>query len=704
MSRKGKLQFCFWSLLLMSTALVQPARAQSEEPLDLGTIIVRGELIDRPLEDTTTSTVVITGEEIDERGDLSITDIIERTPGLSRALGDNEFVIRGIPERGVAGGDSGATINTVVDGIRVTDFGNIRTNIFSTWDLEQVEVLRGPQSTQTGRNALAGAINVRSRDPDFTPELRFRGLVGTDDTYQGAFAANIPIIEDTLALRFSVDRNQTDGSIRNVTFGADDYAAERNTTVRASARLDLGSNFSAVLKHTFYDQEASNSEQIDETRFPGERVNLLNFYTPNDRQIRGTNLRMSYDFSPNLTLGSNTAFSTHDYSAVFDIDNGPTPTPPGFLVGEDQIFEQEITLSYTTDRLKAVAGAFYTEIDNEDAFTTTGLPAIIVDPLANPLSTVDITSGNDRQTENYAVFGEVEYSFTDQLRGIFGLRFDREKVESAAATSYATTDATVNLPPTQVTEVKADFNALLPKIGVVYDFNPDRSVGFVVQRGYRAGGASFNGFSGLTAFDPEFTTNYELSFRGTFMDGRVTANANAFYADWTDQQVAVPGPSGNPNDTITINAGESRLWGAELDVRADISSNLEMYGGLAYVNTEFQDFVFEGSQLAGNEFPYAPEFTASIGSTYTFENGVYIGGDINLTSSGFTDVQNTVGQTFDERMLVNLRAGYRADTWEAFAYLNNAFDESYVTRRTSGTSRIEVGDPREFGIVFQARF
>lgn len=693
-----------WAKLLASTALAHTADAQSDEAFDLDTIILRGELIDRPLEDTTTSAIVITGEEIEDRGDLEITDIIERTPGLSRALGDNEFVIRGIPERGVAGGDSGATINTVVDGIRVTDFANIRTNIFSTWDLEQVEVLRGPQSTQTGRNALAGAINVRSRDPDFTPEFKFRGLVGNGRTYQGAFAGNIPIIEDTLAFRLSFDRTQTDGFIDNVTFGADDYARASNTTVRASARLDLGPDFSAILKYTFYDQESSNSEQIDEDRFPDERANLLNFYTPNDRKVRGLNLRMSYALSSALSLGSTTTFSTHDFSAVFDIDNGPTPTPPGFFDGEDEIFEQEITLSYQTERLNAVIGAFYTEIDNEDAFITTGLPAFIIDPTADPTSTANIVNSNDGLTKNYAIFGEAEYDISDRLRGIFGFRYDHEEDRSAATTAFTSDDPTVVLPPSATTRTDADFEAFLPKLGLVYELDAERNVGFVVQRGYRAGGASFNAFSGLTTFDPEFTTNYELSFRGTFLDGRLTTNANAFYTDWTDQQVAVPGPTGDPDDTITINAGESRVWGAELDMRAEVSDNLEVFGGLAYVNTEFEDFVFDGEQLAGNEFPYAPEFTASIGSVYNFDNGFYVGGDISFTSSGFTDVQNTSGQTFDDRTLVNLRAGYRTDTWVAFAYIKNALDEDYVIRRTANVPGVEVGDPREFGFGLQARF
>ncbi|MEM6482580.1 MAG: TonB-dependent receptor, partial [Pseudomonadota bacterium] len=153
-----------------------------EEPFDLGTLVVSGELIERNVQESQTSAVVISGEELERRSDPGLINTLERTPGVTIAGAARVPSVRGVNQRGPSA-NGAATISLAVDGAAISDFGLLVENgPFSVWDLEQVEILRGPQSTQSGRNALAGAINIRSRDPFMGEEYKVRLEAGSRAT------------------------------------------------------------------------------------------------------------------------------------------------------------------------------------------------------------------------------------------------------------------------------------------------------------------------------------------------------------------------------------------------------------------------------------------------------------------------------------------------------------------------------------------
>ncbi|MEM6663374.1 MAG: TonB-dependent receptor [Pseudomonadota bacterium] len=228
-------------------------------------IIVQGELQARSLQDTQTSVIVITGEELERRSDKDIYDIYQRTAGVTPGTNGRDLVIRGIQRNGLGFG-GGATISTRIDGADVSSAGRFRNLDFSTWDLEQVEIFRGPQSTQSGRNALAGVVDIRSKDPVFDFEAKARAEFGSGPTGAAAFAVNVPIVEDTLALRVSVDRDQSAGFIENTTRQSDNYGDSELTTLRGSVRFDPFDTLSTVLKYT-YVREERGGESLDGARF-----------------------------------------------------------------------------------------------------------------------------------------------------------------------------------------------------------------------------------------------------------------------------------------------------------------------------------------------------------------------------------------------------------------------------------------------------
>ncbi|MEM6717572.1 MAG: TonB-dependent receptor, partial [Cyanobacteria bacterium P01_C01_bin.147] len=231
---------------------------------------------------------------------------------------------------------------------------------------------------------------------------------------------------------------------------------------------------------------------------------------------------------------------------------------------------------------------------------------------------------------------------------------------------------------------------------------------FTYQRGYRAGGLSIavppgGGPPTTFEFDPEFTDTFELAYRSQSSDGTRTLNANLFYTNWTDQQVGTQDAVGLP---IIANAANSDLWGAEIDYRQFINANLEVFASAAYVQTNSGSYISNiGVPISGgNSFPLAPELVTSFGANYTFDNGLSIGGDINYTSSTFSDAVNSPQFKNDAYWITNVNANYVfANDWVLTAYARNLFDEVYSIQR-SGTGFDVFGDRREYGVYVTANF
>ncbi|MEM1277216.1 MAG: TonB-dependent receptor [Pseudomonadota bacterium] len=669
----------------------------------LDQIVVEGELLNRTVQESQTSVAVITGEALEQRNDVNLSEAAERTANVSVSNGRAGFVIRGIDERGaVQNSFATPTITTSVDGARFSDFGRRELNFLSTWDLEQVEFLRGPQSTQTGRNALAGAVVVRTKDPSYEQEFKARVAAGNGSTFQAAFAANQPIIEDKLAIRIAGDLKTEDGFVTNQTLGIDDAAGFDNREFRGAIRFDPTDRFSAILKLSYTDRDAGQPES-DTALFP-DRIVSEDAPRIREAQFLTTNLRMGYDLSETIRLESETTFLDRQIDQTNDLDQTAGPFAVISATGEGRSISQEVKLFYEDDHINAVVGGFFTSIQDDDLQSTEAV-ATFFDPIFPPSLIATSLTDLEVETQNFAVFGEVEVNVLEDFRLIAGGRYDRETQDRQTVSTVELNNPLFNpfLPPPTEESTSTTFDAFLPKAGIVYDVLEDVSIGFTYQRGYRAGGISINSFNQTRSeFDPEYTNNYELSFRSQWFDDRLTANANAFYIGWKDQQVIVQGPSGNPLDTTVENAGASRLFGGEAELSARPYEGLEMFASLGYVDTEFEDFISRGVQLAGNEFRNAPKWTGSVGASYSFENGIFLASDASYTAGAFGDPFNADEFRSDPRLVLNLRVGYEAENFSVIGYIDNLTDVDYIEGR--GATLSTVGDPLTFGLIGQVNF
>lgn len=661
--------------------------ASRQDPVVLSAIVVQGELLNRTVQETRTSAVVVTGDQLEERGDTNVNEVLERTPGVTLAGAALIPSIRGVNQRG-ASANGAATISYTVDGAAISDFGLLVENgPDSTWDLEQIEILRGPQSTQRGRNALAGAINVRSRDPFMGEEFKVRGELGTYATEGLAVAANAANESETVAFRFAGDIKETDGFTENTVTGADDVGGTEDETVRVGFLLEPSDRLSAIVKLSHSDL-TTGSVFIEKSAFPDDRIDNSNVENVQESEIDSLNLRVFYDFAPDIEFQFESTLLEADYFQQIDTDFSEADLGDFKRFRDFSSQQYEARIRYDSDRTRGIVGFLYAA-NQEDSVSVGTFPF--------GLAFATLTSLNEFDLVNLAAYGEIEHDLNDRFTLIGGLRYDREEIESFA-------DRTITgapFPPEDPTENDTTFDAWLPKVAVVYNISDDRSLGFTIQRGYRSGGASNVPAFGVVEFDPEFTTNYEVSYRSRAADGTWTLNANAFFTSWKDQQVS---RGTSVLDTRVVNAGESEYYGFEVDGQWRPSAAIELFASAAYVHTEFLDFVDGGSDFSGNEFRDAPEWTAAAGATYFFDSGIYLRGDVSYTSSSFIDAANTVEN--DSRFLTNVRVGYRSGDWEAFAYANNLFDQDYAFgEQTAGGQTIaRAGDPFTAGIVVQVGF
>jgi outer membrane receptor protein involved in Fe transport len=699
-------------LAAAASALTFNAAAEDAESRQQ-TVIVKGQKVDTALQDVASSVEVVTSMEIAREPIRDLYDIVDRIPNVTTSYGDLGFAIRGIDQRGIGGSGRGQTLTIYVDdaslGNYTTFFGPL-----DAWDLGQVEVYRGPQSTNFGRNSLAGAIYVRSEDPSYESDLRARLEAGEYGSFQIAAAGGGAIIDDKLAWRAAVQHRKSDGFIDN-TFLKRDADSTEVTSGRFKLLWDAADDI-RIISTTSYTENFAGEDGVN----PGSGFSREASYdTPGQEGTKTwiQSINATWEINEKWTIQSITAYQTTDYTRIEDYDVTPAPISSLNRVGTDESTSQEFRLKYFGDRLSGVLGAYYTDTstDYTDSFTIPLAFAYPQLPLANLVAR---DSYIDYAAENYAFFLDGEYALTDEVHFLFGGRYDNEtQTNDAISDTQILGDIPaiyepLLLPLTGIQQERSEteFDAFLPKAGVRWEPSETSTYAFVVQKAYRAGGSEISALDGsLTFYDPEYLWNYELSTRQSLMNGRMTWNGNIYYADWTDQQVSVQVP-GAPNFFTTANAGESTIYGIETDISYRLTDAVEVYGGAGYAHTEFDDFPDPsdpGENLAGNAFPFAPEWTLNAGIDYQSDKGIFGGVDINYQSESFSDQENENLNEVKARTLINARVGYAFnESWRLSVNARNLLDKDYYSflNRSGSGGFSRLGDPRVVTVRLDADF
>ena len=661
-------------------------------------LTVVGQQQERSVQETEASVVVTTGSRLEAEGIGDLYQLVDRTPNVGASFGNKGFAIRGIDQRG-AGGGNGLLVSVKVDGATVQSNQGMFFGPYNTWDMGQVEIFRGPQSTQQGRNSLAGAIVLESADPVYDTLVKGRISAGNLSFSQTSATVNAPLVENRVAFRVSVDRRRTDGWVTNPTRAEDDYDFRDAMNVRAKLRFDPAARFRGMLTYSYTDSRGGE-DSIGLDRFPGERVNLSDERAEEGSEHGTGTLDLVYDFNRALSLESTTSLYDHDYLRYEDADQAPVRSGALDYTIDNQWFTQEFGLRYAGEGATGVFGMYYANLEDRDDAAFNGSGAVF----GLPGTTVTAFFQTDEDTENTALFGEFDFLLTDAWTLTLGARYDNENRETRSNQGVRVTPPNPFFPETRSPDeiLDASYNAFLPKAALTRRWTPDVATTVSYQRGYRAGGRSVAFVSQqISDYGPEFTDNYELALRAESPGGRWRSNSNLFYIDWRDQQVNVMTDLGNDLDTFTVNAGESTVYGFETQGEYWPAGGLNLYGSLGLVKTRFDEFVDDTLDLSGNAFPYAPNWSYTVGSSWTA--GAFWVGDLHVTAQDdyFSERENDPRLFVGKRILLNTRVGYQRDRWGIFFVGRNLLDEDYLLqawRQNSPFLRGRSGEPRTFGI------
>jgi len=746
------------STVLSCNAFSEDVTPENDPQTDLEKVKVYGQKQIQNLQDTSASIGLITDEQIETSTIQDINDVFARTANISSLRGGNEsvFAIRGVSIYGFTDNPASYTASVYVDETPM-NITSIRYGSLGLWDIQQVESYRGPQGTLQGRNSLMGAIHLKTTDPTEEWGGKVQATAGSFDTYRLS-AAGGGALNDELAIRLSADNYQSDGYVDNVTRNDDEYAGFDRSAYRAKLKYTpkAFSNTTALLTLSHHDSKIGD-QPMSRMDDPFSFEALSDHESTNQVKTDTANLKVDIALSDELSITSITAFTKDSYDRVDDYDSSADALGKIDQYNESDTISQELRLSFNVGNFSGVTGIYLSQTEDnaywvvdskypkayqqQTAYTAMmaptsmggyGLDQATADAIWGAIPDfIDLTALNDSEytTTNMAIFGDVNWQANDALRVTIGARYDNEKqdrdqltdnsIQTVINSGSPAIDGSANallgaLASNSTKKSDTEYHAFLPKLSVQYFFNENLNTAFTVQQGYRAGGSSVSMVSGTIAdFDPEFTTNYELSLRSQLFNGLLTANANAFYTDWKDQQVDVS-LSGDSRDSVIGNAGESHLYGAELELSAYISSEIEVFTTLGYVKTEFDKFTQNvGGDLQdykGNEFAGAPNTTASLGAIYRSHQGIFASVDANYQNESYVDNANTESRKLDDRTIINTKIGYEALDYSVFLWVTNITDEEYLVNNweaqagVSTQDTVQPGAPRVVGVTFASSF
>ncbi|UUX51053.1 TonB-dependent receptor [Nisaea acidiphila] len=699
---------------LNGTTVAVIAAEQRSNAAELKPLVVYGEKVQRSYQETYSSVGVATGADIETYKLDELSDVFNTMANVryfSSNGGNNAMQIRGVNADGITAPENSAPqITVVIDGV-VQSSEALRRGSRGTWDLKQVEVLRGPQSTLQGRNAMAGAIVVESNDPTFDYEGSARGTLGNQERRDGAFMLSGPIMEDQVAFRLAGEFRQEEKDIDFVNSADEDLNDDKYRNVRGKLLIVPKAVDGLSIKLTandVFDQPASNTvtgPDYFDRRFDSSASGYSTAELRKN-EVNNYGVDVTYEFDGGLSLRSITAL--HDA----DLTIGTAPGNPVYSrTGgrENDDFTQDLRLELDGGGdLTGTVGLFYGKFDYE-----TDSRFFLDSSILFGAGDHTIDSRTQNETESAAVYTDLRYRLTENFSLLGALRFQRDEVRNFIVTDVTgfLENSIADILYDKSMDATQEYDVLLPKAGIAYDLTPDRTVALTVARGYRQGFSQVadSTIDQVAEVDPEFVWTTELAYRDQSIEG-LTLGGNIFYNSYKDQQITIR-DVGLDGAVLTDNAGSSESYGAEVEGRYSFGNGWQAFGALGVLKTEIKDLTSilcsnTNNICDGNKFPEAPEVTASIGASYRHESGFFAAADASYTSDFYSNsaIDNDDARLVDEYYLANARIGYALGHFSASLYVDNIFDEEYLTGISSNTIEASVGDGRTFGVQVFARF
>lgn len=704
-----------------------PVAAISGDVTMLERLVITGERTTRDYFSTYTSVGVVDSGQIAAQNVESVGDAMSMLANV-RAFdndgGDSSISIRGLSAEGLTSPDRmQPVISSVVDGA-FQNIEGMRRGMNGIWDVGQIEVLRGPQSTLHGRNSLAGTVIIETNDPTWEPEIIAEGMVGTQDLWSLAGVISGPILEDQVAFRLAgqVRRETSDITFTNQAIAGlgeselEDFRAK--LLIEPDAIPELSALFTVSYTHDKPNWSTVSGPDFFARQYDGGI----------SAEFRDTGVAryisdISYELTPDWTVRSITALSTTHTTITSELD----PTQLVSLDRDDTRdgvdFTQDLTATFESSDspfsgvFGLFAGRSTMEYDSKmdasidaAAFGGPG-PGIFV--INTPFQ--ELVGKN--QSDSIAAYADMRYDLTDWLTLQGGGRLLHDTYSTTYTGRVLNTPLTIAGFPvpahsTLDENTSQSSTEFLPKLGVAFHLNPDHTIALTATKGYRPGFSQYVAGSGMlaptgtvTTVAPETVWTYEAAYRANMLDDKVQLGANLFYNDYRNQQVAVDNPE-IQGYTYTANAAASFSYGAEIEGRYNPTDFLSFVGALGLMQTEFTQGVINGVDVTGNAFPEAPTLTAAIGVDWRHESGFFAGGKFTYTDGYYSqgDTANSSTRLVDGYGILDAQIGYETDNAKITLFATNLLDTQYLTGIGSGGSLAYVGDGRQVGLKLTGKY
>lgn len=648
----------FSSLFFPLAALLAPVAPRAAEALE--EVVVTASLRRSAAIELPASVTVLGADTLRTAGVQHLQDVLELVPNLNWASGTSRpryFQLRGIGETDQWQGAPNPSVGFLIDGMDFSGVGMPATLI----DVDQIEVLRGPQGTAYGANALAGLINVRTREPVGATSARLEATAGDYGT--GALGAVFGGQVDSLGdagWRFVAQRHRSDGFRRNAFLGRDDTNGIDETTLRGRLGFAAGESLRVDVSTLWVDTDNG----FDAFSLDNSRVTRSDDPGRDAQRSRGASLSVAYAPAGSFEFRSTTAVTDSDIQYSFDGDWG---FDPGYDFTQ-RFLRDHGTLSQdfrfvsagTADAAGAsawVAGLYGLEVresnDQLDLYD-----GAVYRALASRYSSTSV-----------ALYGEFEHRFTARWRFGAGLRAEqrRSRYRDSDASDFSPRDSMVG-----------------GNLSLEYEFDARRRAYLTLARGYKGGGFNIGAAvpDSRRQYDPELLTSAELGYKLRSDEGRATLDLAAFYMRRTRQQVgtSVQVDPGDPLAFIylTDNAARGENYGLEATGRWQATDRLALGATLGLLETRFLDYRVGDRDLGGRGQAHAPPYQYSLTADYRNALGWF----------GRVDLQGVAGFYFSDshdqralaREVLNLRVGYETARWGLSLWIRNALDARYAQR------------------------
>jgi iron complex outermembrane recepter protein len=690
------------------------AQETKSDEFTLEEITVTAEKRVENLQKVSMSISTIKGEDFAVQGATTITDILKDIPNVSTSAmgtsGGSTINIRGLGMDLPPGmGESSVSMN--FDG---ANSSRTETSLFGYFDVDRIEVLRGPQGTLYGRNSTGGVVNVVSTKPTTDKVKGYAALEFGDYNKKKVEAAvNLPI-NDTFAARMAFVSTQMDG------FTHDDHGYVANQTGLAT-KLQLGYMPSdEVSLNLIYNYTRTNSgnifTEVTKANWDAGKYDLNDATYPYDVTTKNQNTMQKVSLTADFPVGPGIVTIIPTYEVAkgsttnFALGRGapgqPPPTIPT-LNADNRPFNNETKIaevryaSKSDSEIKWQTGIYYLRSTDP------------MDPVSRAARADQGRGASDNFTDTNAAFGQVTYPFSDALRLIVGGRYSSDKKGYTNAVNFLYTAHSYS------------FNYFDYKVGIENDFAKDIMGYFTLASGHKPGG-----FDDQTAapFLEESNISGELGIKSRFLNNRLQVNGNVFYYIYDGYQVVdmksvrdysnQSDLNGWTNYVVFFNADKAKSQGAELETTALIGDATELNLALTYLKNEYtEDFFLHptdpkvGVNMKGSTMPHSPEFTARVGLAHTFffDDGSTLRPKVSYRWTdeqylGYLIVPSNLGPSYS---VVDFTMSYNAaKSWSLNFYVNNALDENYYNGSVQHgpDTMVFPADPRTVGATLNVKF